>query len=165
MKIHHSALRPVRGFVGEIAAARALEQQLGSDVTVSGGSRKAVDIEGAGPAGDVKADAKALVPLTPGERVRWEGCTFKFARDKHAPFDADAITHVALVDLEACSPTAEINGGDRLTIDVDLSVASVSLVPVNVVNEELLDPDGGRENNWRYVVVADDVLERYRATT
>jgi hypothetical protein len=95
---------------------------LGSQATVCGGSRKAVDITADNGTTPMTVDAKALVALSAGEAGRW-GCRFQMARPQHRLFDAVAVTHIALVDLEDCDISIGVDDAGKMILERPRGVA------------------------------------------
>ncbi|SEP29498.1 hypothetical protein [Trujillonella endophytica] len=152
-KFDESALSSFRAFAAETATACAVERLTGTEATVRGGRRKGADVIDAGET--YLVDAKVLTPTTAAERREWPGCSWKFVRQDHAPFSGE-LTHIGLVQLDQTATHAGITSG-RLIADAGVTDTVVSLVPVATMNADL-DPVGGAEHGWRYVLVDDALL-------
>ncbi|MEV0399423.1 hypothetical protein [Actinoallomurus sp. NPDC050550] len=156
MQIEGSAFNSLRSFIGEYAVTAWRHAQGGNPV-LFGGRRAGHDISDQ----DMLIDAKVLVPTTPSERRTWPGHDWKVARDRHAPFNPEKTTHIALVALPEDMPFELVDDGGRVSISTAYKDAEIFLIAVAEFNN-LLDPVAGDTERWRYLILETSWLHQHR---
>ncbi|MFD5123639.1 hypothetical protein [Streptomyces sp. NPDC058385] len=156
MDIENSAFGPIRAFMGEYVVAAWRETQGGRPV-LFGGRKAGHDIIDQ----DMLIDAKVLVTTTASERRTWPGHNWKVARDRHAHFNPEKTTHVALVALPEDMAFELVDDGGRVSISTNYKEAAIYLIAVEEFND-LLDPEAGAAERWRYLILETTWLHQHR---
>lgn len=156
VEIEDSAFGPIRSFIGEYVVA-AWRQRQGGHPVFFGGRRAGHDISDH----DMLIDAKVLVATKPSERRRWPGHDWKVARDRHALFNPEKTTHVALVLLPEDMTFELADDGGRVSISTVYKDAEIFLVSVEEFNDSL-DPVAAAEEGWRYLLLETAWLHQHR---
>ncbi|MFJ7098846.1 hypothetical protein ACIQWL_53655 [Streptomyces mirabilis] len=156
MEIEATAFGPIRSFLGEYVVAAWREARGGSPI-LFGGRRAGHDIRD----DDMLIDAKILVPTSPSERRTWPGHEWKVARDRHAHFNPDKTTHIALVVLPDDMAFELTDNDGRVSVSASCKNSEIFLISVASFND-LLDPEAGAEERWRYLILETSWLKQHQ---